>query len=75
MRHPVVLQVLPSLHAGGVERGTIEMARAVVAAGGTALVASAGGRMVPELERAGATHLTLPLMTKDPLSIWLNARR
>ncbi|MBE7219913.1 MAG: glycosyltransferase family 4 protein, partial [Caulobacteraceae bacterium] len=55
--------------------GTIEMARAVVEAGGTALVASAGGRMVPELERAGATHLSLPLMTKDPLSIWLNARR
>ncbi len=72
---PVILQVLPSLQAGGVERGTIEMARAIVAAGGVALVASAGGRLVPQLERAGATHLALDLMTKDPLSIWLNAGR
>ena len=72
---PVVLQVLPSLQAGGVERGTIEIARAIVAAGGTALVASAGGRLVPQLERLGAVHLSLGLMTKDPLSIWLNGRR
>lgn len=72
---PVILQVLPALQAGGVERGTIEVARAIVRAGGTALVASAGGRMVPQLERVGATHLTLDLMTKDPLSIWLNAGR
>ena len=74
-RPPVILQVLPALQAGGVERGTIEMARAIVQAGGTALVASAGGRMVPILERTGAIHITLDLMTKDPLSIWLNAGR
>ncbi|WP_419729871.1 glycosyltransferase family 4 protein [Lichenicola sp.] len=74
-RPPVILQVLPALQAGGVERGTIEIARAIVQAGGTALVASAGGRMVPILERAGAIHITLDLMTKDPLSIWLNAGR
>ncbi len=72
---PVILQVLPSLQAGGVERGTLEIARAVVEAGGVALVASAGGRLVPQLERAGAVHLPLDLMTKDPLSIWLNAGR
>ena len=74
-RAPVVLQVLPSLQAGGVERGTIEIARAIVGAGGTALVASAGGRLVPQLERSGAVHLPLGLMTRDPLSIWLNSRR
>ncbi len=72
---PVVLQVLPSLQAGGVERGTVEIARAIVEAGGIALVASAGGRLVPQLERLGAVHLPLGLMTKDPLSIWLNGRR
>jgi glycosyltransferase involved in cell wall biosynthesis len=68
-----ILQVLPSLDAGGVERGTVEMAQAVTAAGGRALVASAGGRMVPLVARAGGTHVVLPLMTKDPVSIWLNA--
>jgi glycosyltransferase involved in cell wall biosynthesis len=69
----VVLQVLPALETGGVERGTIEMVQAIVAAGGTALVASAGGRMVAEVERAGGRHVALKLMTKDPVNIWLNA--
>jgi hypothetical protein len=69
----VILQVLPALETGGVERGTVEMVQAIVAAGGTALVASAGGRMVAEVERAGGRHVGLKLMTKDPLNIWLNA--
>jgi glycosyltransferase involved in cell wall biosynthesis len=69
----VVLQVLPALETGGVERGTVEMVQAIVAAGGTALVASAGGRMVAEVERAGGRHVGLKLLTKDPLNIWLNA--
>jgi glycosyltransferase involved in cell wall biosynthesis len=72
-RPPVILQVLPALQAGGVERGTIEMVRAIVEAGGIALVASAGGRMVPLVERAGGRHVTMPLRTKHPLGIWLNA--
>ena len=37
---PVILQVLPALRGGGVERGTIEIARAIVRAGGKAIVAS-----------------------------------
>ncbi|WP_428375961.1 glycosyltransferase family 4 protein [Lichenicoccus sp.] len=72
-RPPVILQVLPSLQAGGVERGTIEMVRAVAAAGGIPLVASAGGRMVSQVRRAGGRHITLRLMTKDPLGICMNA--
>ncbi|WP_240759319.1 glycosyltransferase family 4 protein [Lichenicoccus roseus] len=74
-RPPVILQVLPSLQAGGVERGTIEMVRAIAQAGGTPLVASAGGRMVSQVARAGGRHVTLRLMTKDPLGIWMNAWR
>jgi len=71
----VVLQVLPSLVTGGVERGTVEMARAVTEAGGTALVASAGGRLVGAIRHAGGRHFTLPLATKDPLNVLWNARR
>ncbi len=74
-RPPVILQVLPSLQAGGVERGTIEIVRAIAQAGGTALVASAGGRMVSQVARAGGRHITLRLMTKDPLGIWMNSWR
>ena len=46
-----VVQVLPALQGGGVERGTLEIASALVAAGHESLVLSAGGRMVAELER------------------------
>jgi glycosyltransferase involved in cell wall biosynthesis len=71
----VVLQVLPSLETGGVERGTVEIVQAIVAAGGTALVASEGGRLVGAVERAGGRHVRLPMATKNPVAIWSNAGR
>jgi glycosyltransferase involved in cell wall biosynthesis len=70
-----ILQVLPALEAGGVERGAVEMVQAIVAAGGSAVVASAGGRLVAQVERAGGQHVPLALMTKDPVNILLNAGR
>lgn len=72
---PVVLQVLPALVTGGAERGCVDVAKALAAAGGTALVASEGGPLVRELERGGARHFTLPLNTKNPLRIRRNATR
>jgi glycosyltransferase involved in cell wall biosynthesis len=74
-RSPVVLQVLPALEGGGVERGTVEIAAAIVRAGGTALVASAGGRMAAQVERAGGRNIILPLDSKSPLTVWRNAAR
>jgi glycosyltransferase involved in cell wall biosynthesis len=71
----VVLQVLPSLVTGGVERGTIEITEAIAVAGWTALVASAGGRLVAAVERAGGCHIALPLVSRNPLTIWRNAGR
>ena len=44
-----ILQVLPRLDSGGVERGTLEIAQAVRDAGAKAVVASAGGRLAPLL--------------------------
>jgi glycosyltransferase involved in cell wall biosynthesis len=74
-RPPAVLQVLPSLVAGGVERGTVEVAAALVAAGWKAVVASAGGPMARELERAGALHVELPLASKNPFVMRRNVNR
>ncbi|MFC7736902.1 glycosyltransferase family 4 protein [Roseomonas sp. GCM10028921] len=71
---PTVMQVLPALRAGGVEQGTVEIARALVEAGGKALVASAGGPMVAALGAAGARHVTLPLDRKNPLLLPAQAR-
>lgn len=59
-----VMQLLPQLEVGGVERGTIQIAQALVAAGHRALVVSAGGRLVPELEGCGAEHVTLAIGEK-----------
>ena len=63
----MVLQVLPSLVSGGVERGTVELAGALVEAGWTSYVASGGGPLEREIARAGGKHLTLPLASKNPL--------
>ena len=60
-----VLQVLPALDAGGVERGTLEIAEALVQAGHQATVMSAGGRLVGDLEQIGAQHLVWPIGNKS----------
>jgi glycosyltransferase involved in cell wall biosynthesis len=72
---PVILQVLPALRGGGVERSTVEIAQAITQAGGLALVASDAGRMVAQVQAAGAEHLRLPLDSKNPFRIWRNASR
>ncbi|NIA67940.1 glycosyltransferase family 4 protein [Pelagibius litoralis] len=72
---PVVLQVLPALVTGGAERGTVDIAGAIIADGGTAIVASEGGPMENDLKRLGALHLKLPLASKNPLVIHRNVTR
>lgn len=74
-RPVTVLQVLPRLVVGGAERGTVDVAAAIQRAGGIAIVASEGGPMVHELERAHAKHVRLPLAPKNPFTIWRNAGR
>lgn len=59
-----VLQILPELNSGGVERGTIEVAGYLVEAGHEAVVVSNGGRLVAELERAGGRHIEMPVHAK-----------
>lgn len=74
LRGATILQVIPHLAAGGAERTTIEVAEALVAAGATALVASAGGRLESELERVGGELVRIDsLPTKNPLAIHANA--
>lgn len=70
-----ILQVIPAMDAGGAERTTLEMTRAIVRAGGRALVATSGGRMTGAVEAAGGRVLFLPVHTKSPLGIMANAAR
>lgn len=59
-----VVQILPELNAGGVERGTVEFSRYLVDAGHEAVVISAGGRLVEQLERHGSQHILMPVHRK-----------
>ena len=56
-----VVQLLPALDAGGVERSTLEISAALLDAGRRAIVVSAGGRMQPALQAIGAEHIALPI--------------
>jgi glycosyltransferase involved in cell wall biosynthesis len=70
-----LLQVVPELETGGAEQTTLDIARAVVRAGGRALVASHGGRMAARLESYGAELIPLPTQSKNPLTIARNGAR
>lgn len=60
-----VVQVLPALELGGVERGTLDIAKALVEAGHESVVISAGGRLVKQLEDEGSRHVSWDLGKKS----------
>ncbi|MYE10291.1 MAG: glycosyltransferase family 4 protein [Gammaproteobacteria bacterium] len=64
-----VVQILPALEAGGVERGTLEIGAALVRAGHRSTVISSGGRLVPELVAAGSVHIEMPVHAKRIASL------
>jgi glycosyltransferase involved in cell wall biosynthesis len=69
MRRLTVIQLLPALESGGVERSTLEIADALVRARHRALVVSAGGRLVPALEAIGAEHVALDIGRKSLMTL------
>ena len=60
-----ILQILPELNVGGVETGTVDLAREFIKRGHKAVVVSAGGQLVKDLEAAGAIHYQLPVHKKS----------
>src|SRR3989338_8541264 len=62
-----ILQILPELNVGGVETGTVDLAKYLVDHGHRSVVVSSGGELVPELEAAGTKHYKLPVHKK---SLW-----
>ena len=70
---PIVLQVLPSLVSGGVERCTVDTTKFLKEAGYQSFVASSGGPLVKYVEKNKAKHFTLPLKDKNPIHIIINA--
>ena len=68
-----ILQIIPTLDAGGAELSTIEIAAAVVRAGGRAIVLSEGGRMASNVRAVGAEFIAFPAASKNPLQLVKNA--
>ncbi len=69
VRRLTVVQVLPALEAGGVERGTLEVARALVEAGHRSIVVSAAGRLARRLVEEGSEHVDWPIGVKSPWTL------
>ena len=67
---PVIAQIIPALHNGGVERGTVETAQAISDVGWRPIVISSGGMLESQLKRVGAKHINLPVNQKNPVS-WI----
>ncbi len=69
-----VLQILPELKSGGVERGAVDLAKYLQQKGHKAVVVSAGGPLVGEVTSADAIHYALPVHKKSPLSVFRSVR-
>ena len=65
-----ILQLVPELNVGGVEKGTIEVARYLTLKGHKAVVVSGGGKLVKSLDAMGARHYTVPVGRKNPFTIF-----
>ncbi len=66
-----ILQILPSLNVGGVERGVIDLARALKERGEESVVISSGGDLVQELQKIGVPHYSLPVHQKSIFALAL----
>jgi lipopolysaccharide heptosyltransferase II len=64
-----ILQLLPSLEVGGVERGVVDLARGLIARGHRVSVVSSGGALVERLTACGAMHYRLPVHAKSPAAM------
>lgn len=71
---PTILQIIPTLDTGGAELSTVEIAEAIVRAGGRALVATEGGRLADRITAAGGEIVGFPASTKKPWRLLTNAR-
>ena len=59
-----VIQLLPELNFGGVERGTKDMSKALISEGHDSIVISNGGIFEKDILNDGAKHIRLPIHKK-----------
>ncbi|MGL6160380.1 glycosyltransferase family 4 protein [Microbulbifer sp.] len=69
-----IVQILPELNGGGVERGTLDFAHELVRLGHESIVISNGGELVPRLTLRGSRHIDMPVHKKSLWSLRLVGR-
>jgi glycosyltransferase involved in cell wall biosynthesis len=69
-----ILQVVPALVSGGVERGTIEIAKFLKESGYNSIVVSAGGCLMNKLIKLDIQHINVNVMSKNPFTMWRNIK-
>ena len=70
-----VVQLLPELNEGGVERGVVELNREFVLNGITSHVISKGGRLEKQIQIDGGCHHTLNICYKNPFTFPLRVQQ
>jgi glycosyltransferase involved in cell wall biosynthesis len=75
LKQKVILQIIPSLESGGVERGTIDIAKSLKSQNFVPIVISSGGVLTYDLKEAKITHFELDVKTKNPFTIFLNIKK
>ncbi|MDA0901855.1 MAG: glycosyltransferase family 4 protein [Proteobacteria bacterium] len=70
-----IMQILPNLESGGVERGVVDIAKEIKRQGFESIVVSNGGTMVRELLEKGIKHISLPVNSKNPFKIYQNIKK
>jgi len=71
----VIMQILPSLESGGVERGVVDIAISLEKEGYKAVVVSNGGSMVYHLKERGIKHIKISINSKNPIKIYSNIKK
>ena len=64
-----ILQLVPKLNVGGVERSTVEAARYLTLNGHKSVVVSGGGKLERDLAAIGARQFILPVGRKNPFTM------
>ena len=69
-----VIQLLPELNIGGVERGTRDLSKALVEKGHQSTVISNGGLFEEDITQYGGKHIKLPVHKKSLFSFFLSKK-
>ena len=70
-----ILQLVPAMEQGGVERGVVEVNRAIIAEGWENVVVSSGGRLNSAIEKDGGRTIIMDVKSKNPLTFFSRALR